>query len=289
MACHNYTICAMHKGVPGLTDVLTAGMIAVGPNASNGLVPSGQIVYPDSDPVLLVNWTLGNGSDYFKIKAEVNGPTQDLQNAIVANMNARGKQAMTHASTILGYHQAIASKTNGIQHIPFNGRLTDSMIQQIIAQGQHVTPTMVIFRTMLVENLAFLQFLAGTTDPGNATYMNVINNVKALYAAGAPILAGSDAIGVITPDIGVPFGLTLHQELQHFVYEVGMSEVDALNSATKVAAKYHGLKDRGVVEVGKRADLVLLKSNPLVEIANTMDIERFWVAGMEYVGPLKMA
>jgi imidazolonepropionase-like amidohydrolase len=84
--------------------------------------------------------------------------------------------------------------------------------------------------------------------------MNVINNIKALYTAGAPILAGSDAISVITLDIGVPFGLTLHQELQHFVYEVGMSEVDALNSVTKVAAKYHGLEDRGVVEVGKRAD-----------------------------------
>jgi adenine deaminase len=41
MACHNYTICAMHKGVLGLIDVFTASMIAVGLNTLNGQVPLG--------------------------------------------------------------------------------------------------------------------------------------------------------------------------------------------------------------------------------------------------------
>ncbi|KAF2661786.1 hypothetical protein K491DRAFT_386304 [Lophiostoma macrostomum CBS 122681] len=289
MACHNYTICAMHKGVPGLTNILTAGVPAVGPGSAHSKTFPSQLVYPNSNPVELVDWTLGNGSDYYKITAEPNGPTQELQNAIVANLQTRGKQSMTHASTMLGYYQALASKTNGIQHIPDNGRLTKAMIQQILAQGQYVTPTMTIFYEAHVENPAVLQFLRGSTDPGNSTYMDVIKNVKALHAAGVPLLAGTDAVGALTPNVTIPFGLTLHQELQHLVYEVGMSAAEALNSATRVAAKYHGLEDRGVVKKGKRADLLLLRNDPLFDIANTLNIEKFWIGGREYTGPLKIA
>ena len=46
-------------------------------------------------------------------------------------------------------------------------------------------------------------------------------------------------------------------------------------------AKYFDLSDRGVVEVGKRADLILIKGDPLKDIKNTRNIQQVWCKGIE--------
>lgn len=47
------------------------------------------------------------------------------------------------------------------------------------------------------------------------------------------------------------------------------------------SSKYFGLSDRGVVEVGKRAYLILINGDPLNDIKNTRDLERIWCKGIE--------
>lgn len=64
------------------------------------------------------------------------------------------------------------------------------------------------------------------------------------------------------PPFNVPFGMTLHWELEKFV-EVGFSPAEALRSATLLPAILHDVPDRGVIAPGKRADIVLLNSDPL--------------------------
>ena len=48
---------------------------------------------------------------------------------------------------------------------------------------------------------------------------------------------------------------------------------------------YFGLGDRGVIEPGRRADLVLIDSDPLHDITATRSIRRIWCGGIE-VTPL---
>jgi imidazolonepropionase-like amidohydrolase len=43
------------------------------------------------------------------------------------------------------------------------------------------------------------------------------------------------------------------------------------------------LADRGVIAVGKRADLVLVGGNPVDNIAATKDVKRVWIAGEEII------
>jgi imidazolonepropionase-like amidohydrolase len=67
-------------------------------------------------------------------------------------------------------------------------------------------------------------------------------------------------------------GFSLQDELALFV-EQGYTAVEALQAATLNAAKYRGaLDDSGTVEPGKRADLMLLDADPLVDIRNTAKI-----------------
>ena len=64
--------------------------------------------------------------------------------------------------------------------------------------------------------------------------------------------------------------------------DAGLSTIDVLRATTELAARHFGLDDRGVIEDGKRADLVFLSENPLENIRNTRTIERIWCAGVEY-------
>jgi len=61
---------------------------------------------------------------------------------------------------------------------------------------------------------------------------------------------------------------------------------EALQVATTRAAALLGLTDRGRIAAGKRADLLVLDADPLVDIANTQRIGTVWQAGQEVAGPI---
>ncbi len=88
-----------------------------------------------------------------------------------------------------------------------------------------------------------------------------------MHAQGIPIGAGTD-----TPILVAVPGYSLHSELEYLV-AAGLSPLEAIASATVRPAEYFSLQDEmGAIEVGKKADLVLLDANPLDDIANTRSI-----------------
>ena len=81
----------------------------------------------------------------------------------------------------------------------------------------------------------------------------------ALHKAGVPIVAGTD--------VGVP-GHTLHRELELYV-KAGLTPLEAIQTATIVPARVMKLDGEvGAIEVGKRADLIVLDANPIDHISN---------------------
>jgi hypothetical protein len=80
--------------------------------------------------------------------------------------------------------------------------------------------------------------------------------------AGVKVLAGSD----LPVSTGVP---PIHDELEALV-RAGMTPLEALQASTRDPADFLGrLATEGTVQVGKRANLVLLDADPLADIANT--------------------
>ena len=85
--------------------------------------------------------------------------------------------------------------------------------------------------------------------------------IPALQHAGAGLLSGTDTPGPYE----VP-GFALLRELETLV-QVGLTPYQALATSTRnVAVYFRTLHESGTIEVGKRADLVLLLGNPLVDI-----------------------
>jgi hypothetical protein len=86
-----------------------------------------------------------------------------------------------------------------------------------------------------------------------------------MQRAGVMILAGTEEGGAsfIYP------GFAIHDELQLLVRS-GLTPLQALQAATVNPARFlHATDSLGTVSVGKRADLLLLDADPLVDIANT--------------------
>jgi imidazolonepropionase-like amidohydrolase len=88
------------------------------------------------------------------------------------------------------------------------------------------------------------------------------------HRAGIPVMAGTDA-----NDTMIVPGFSLHRELGLLV-RAGLTPMDALRAATSVPAAYLGRSATlGGIAPGKEADLVLLRANPLVDIANAAAVE----------------
>ena len=88
-----------------------------------------------------------------------------------------------------------------------------------------------------------------------------------MYESGVPFGAGTD----VPINLSIP-GYSLHSELEMLV-EAGLEPIDAIAAATIKPAQYFSLeKELGTIDVGKRADMVLLDANPLSDIKNTKQI-----------------
>jgi tetratricopeptide (TPR) repeat protein len=154
--------------------------------------------------------------------------------------------------------------------------------------GISVIPTLVAFHNIVRQATAVKAYLEdphfvylapsmrAALEPANNTYANrwpperlpglAISYefqrqlVKALHEGGVPILAGTDAAW-----LGVP-GFSLVEEVESF-QDLGFTPYAALRTATLDPARLLGReKEFGTVAVGKRADLVLTKKNPLEDV-----------------------
>jgi hypothetical protein len=102
-----------------------------------------------------------------------------------------------------------------------------------------------------------------------------------LKEAGILLVAGTDS-GV---GMGIVPGFSLHGELRTLI-EAGFTPYEAITTGTvnasKVVEEMIGVDEFGTIEVGKRADLILVAGNPLENVDNIQDMRGVMAAGRWY-------
>ncbi len=91
---------------------------------------------------------------------------------------------------------------------------------------------------------------------------------------GIRILSGTD--------VGVPWlipGVSLHRELRYFVERSGMTPAEAIRTSTGNAAEALDTPDRGTIEAGKVADLVIVDGNVAEDIGALANVEAVVLGG----------
>ncbi len=112
----------------------------------------------------------------------------------------------------------------------------------------------------------------GRLETYRASWQRMMQLFGRLYAAGVPLVAGTDSLA----------GFMLHRELELYV-EAGVPPGEAIRIATENAARYAGvLADRGTVERGKRADLILVDGDPTTNISDIRKVSYVLKDGVGY-------
>ncbi len=226
----------------------------------------------------------------------------EVLRALLDEARAQGLRAIVHAPNLGDAKAAIEGGATALAHGVLEP-IDDATIAALKERPVFYVPTMDIFE-FLADPRAFL----GKTldEPGfdawllpatlerlrsdayaagyRERYPNFDNvkrrlpalreNLRKLHAAGVPIALGTDMWALPGAAIWVEMELNV---------AAGLTRIEALRSATQTAARSLSIDgDRGTLEKGKRADFLVLLSDPPMP----RDIEGVWKGGVR-VAPMR--
>lgn len=164
--------------------------------------------------------------------------------------------------------------------------------QKLKSDGLTVCPTIITFKvftknnTFMTGSFPMSEYISqtvldnwrnlwsGQAELPDFIWQNWAKMVYELFKAGVPLITGTD---LSTP--GTIPGYSLHAEMSIW-QEAGIPAADILRSATLVPAQFMSLGERlGSISAGKIASMVLVKANPLEDIANAHLIDGVFLRG----------
>jgi imidazolonepropionase-like amidohydrolase len=189
---------------------------------------------------------------------------EELQ-AIVAEAARLGLKVAAHAHGTEGINAAVRA---GVASIDHGSILSDESVKLMQEHGTYLVPNMYLKQVELPPDTP-----PATRAKSDYLKPLVAASLQKAYRAGVRMALGTDA-GVF------PHG----QNGREFAALAanGIPAAHALKMATVFAADLLGVDDRGVIEAGKRADLIAVAGNPLEVIAVLEDVRFVMKAGVVY-------
>ena len=257
-----------------------------------------------ADAARAVDRLAARGVDFIKFRTVA---SLEVYRAIAAAARAHGLPLAGHADKVPIEDMIAAGQRTLEHHVPLAGKSADeraAIYRQLVERGIGVVPTMVTaFDSLLVPPDQARAIVDGARpDPDRALVAaytladwreqleerspglgavirgmlaSGLATLREMHRAGVAIAPGTDsAVLLIYP------GTSLHRELALMVGELGMTPMEVLVAATRRSAELTGqAREVGTIEPGKRADLVLLDADPLVDIGHVARIHAVVLAG----------
>lgn len=242
-------------------------------------VPSGaQLVDGVSECRKAVREQIKYGADWIKIYADsrrrtvtadslVGFPTfsMDELKAIVEEANKMGVKVAAHAYTSAAARNAVVAGVASIEHGLY---LDEATLKLMAEKGVYWCPTLIAYVHSSQRDIPSAQkaILQNTVQKHKQTFQRGLKS-------GVKIVLGSDLYDPHGCN-ALEFGLMV---------DYGMPPMQAIKAATSLAAELLGWQDRvGGIEVGKIADLIAVKENPLDNI-RTLEQVTFVMKGGQVV------
>jgi imidazolonepropionase-like amidohydrolase len=191
--------------------------------------------------------------------------------AIVETAADYGMRVAAHAHGTEGMRRAVIAGVASIEH----GTYMDDEVMRLMKQnGTYYVPT-ILAGNWVAEQAKVDGFFPELVRPKAAAIGPIIKDTFAkAYRSGVPIVFGTDS------------GVSAHGDnAQEFalMVEGGMPPMEAIRSATSVAAKFLDIADRhGSLEAGKQADIIAVPGNPLDDIRVLENVTFVMKAGKTY-------
>jgi imidazolonepropionase-like amidohydrolase len=220
--------------------------------------------------------------------------TPEIYKAVIEEAHQKHMRVAAHEYALEDARQLVVDGVDVLAHSVRDQVVDDAFVQAMKKRKVWYVPTFTVDESFFVYaerpafmKTAFFQQAAGPKlmakfdAPGYAEKINqdaqtaqhrrdfVIGqqNLKRLFDAGVNVGFGTDS-GAVPGRIP---GFAEHHELELMV-EAGLTPIQAITAATGENAKLLHAADRGTIAAGKRADLLVLDADPLVDIRNTQRI-----------------
>lgn len=179
---------------------------------------------------------------------------------IVHEANANDMKVSAHCHSLKGMNNCIDAGFSSIEHGTFIDKKTS---ERMAENNVSLVPTLLVHQFLYKNGFPAWD---GYAEEKTAKLKEIVKvhkeNISVAYEQGVNILMGTDS-GVI------PHGHNL-EELVHLT-DIGMSNSEAIASGTKNAAEFLGFNNLGLVKQNYIADLILVNSNPLDDVAVLSD------------------
>lgn len=246
--------------------------------------PTEGVVNSPDDARRAVRQRYKDGSDVIKVTAtggvlsyakSADAPqfTEDELVAVVQTAKDYGYRVAAHAHGKEGMKRAVLAGVTSIEH----GTMMDKEVMDLMKKhGTWYVPTISAGRFVAEKAKIDGYFPAIVRPKAERMGMQIQQTFAQAYKAGVKIGFGTD--------MGVgPHGDNAREFL--YMVEAGMPPAEALQAATIRAAEVLGVDDQGVIEVGKRADIVVVGGDPVADINAVLDVRLVMKDGVIYKTP----
>ena len=201
----------------------------------------------------------------------------EMVKAVCDRAHSLGYPVAAHVESTEGVRVALE---NGVDSIEHGAKLDEHLIRLFRDRGACLCTTLspalpyALFDRSVTHATEVEQF------NGNVVFEGIIACAKAALANDIPVVLGND--------VGCPW-ITQYdfwRELCYFRKYVGVSNAFALHTATGRAAEVMGLGSvTGTIEVGKCADLIVTREDPLADLRALRSIDLVVARGRRYDAP----
>ncbi len=241
------------------------------PEAARAGVRAVAAYRPDFIKAFTDGWRYSNAADNSSMDEETLA-------ALVDEAHKNGLKVFTHTVMVKRGKSAARAGVDVIAHSVQDGPVDAELIALMRKHGTAYAPSLAVYLPTRVDGSGSSASSPAVIRQRENNFANALANVRALHEAGVPVVVGTDA-GMT----GTPHGSSTLRELELLV-DAGLTPAQALVAGTARSAVALGLQDRGTIELGKRADLLLVKGAPWRRIADVRNTEQVYVAGTQVQG-----
>lgn len=262
-------------------------------------VPGGHPTQVSSNPIETINDSvsvkefvdnrIANGADFIKIVREHHEffifPAQptltyDKIKEIIDYTHSLGYKAVVHIGTLPEMVKIAEFNPDGFVHMwsySDDSELKEEFLDVIKESGAFVVPTALLIPRGFENSKIRGENAFKWAKENFISVEKTLEGIRRMYQAGIMIVAGTD-VGA-TPTIN--WGSDLLAELDLYS-EAGLSNLEVLKTATGNAAKAWDIPI-GRLNVGSKANMVLLNGNPLENLKELRDIHSIWKGADENI------
>jgi imidazolonepropionase-like amidohydrolase len=197
----------------------------------------------------------------------------EIIRAIIDEAHQNGLTAACHVDNLEQARLALESGSDEIHHLTNMGskhyELDDysSLFEEMCRRQIWLVPTVTAPRAFEGARIA-----RGCLDSPLDYQLNVLRRA---YEFGVPFGLGCDS-----GCPGVPWGKCVWEEMKEYVYNIGMTPLEAITCATSHNARLLRMENEiGVIHAGAVADLLVLEKDPTQDIVNFDSVYMVFVGG----------